>query len=259
MNVKSGHRNRPLHLRQPRKARTHGHLRSRIRANRANSARSTGPTTEAGKEKSRRNALKHGLTGAGVVLPEADAAEVERRTAAFGEELLPVGEIEMALVRRAALNSVRMERGADQQTAALTERVRQVEAEFVAPEGVSTEEAAKLRSEAARRAMFDPSKEATLARRYEAAAERAFFRCLKELRQMERQARDEAKADVALEAQTLMGSFLKMTEEGRMMDERLDAMEAEMDLPPIRRPTNSPYPSPFNAGIDLPITVGRRS
>ena len=77
-----------------------------------------------------------------------------------------------------------MERGADQQTAALSEHVRQAQADFVPPEGVDEEEAARLRSEVGRRAMFDPSKEATLARKYEAAAERAFFRCLKELRQM---------------------------------------------------------------------------
>ena len=231
---------------------------ARILANRANAARSSGPTSVEGKEKSRRNALKHGLTGAGVVLPEADAAEVERRSAAFAEEMDAAGEVGLALARRAALNSVRMERGADQQTAALAERVRRAESEFVPPEGVSEDEADRLRAEAARRAMFDPSKEATLARRYEAAAERHFFRALKELRQMERQSRAEAKVDSTLEAHSLLGSFLKMEEEGRQMDARLDAMEAEMDLTPVRRPTNSPYPSPFDAGFDLPITIGRR-
>ena len=41
---------------------------------------------------------------------------------------------------------------------------------------------ARLRAEAGDRALFDPSKEATLARRYEAAAERGFFKALKELR-----------------------------------------------------------------------------
>ena len=232
---------------------------ARILANRANAARSCGPTSVEGKEQSRRNALKHGLTGAGVVLPEADAAEVERRSDAFAEELNATGEVGLALARRAALNSVRMERGADQQTAALSERARRVEAEFVAPEGVSDEEAARLRAEAVRRAMFDPSKEATLARRYEAAAERNFFRALKELRQMERQARAEAKAEQDRSAEGLLGSFLKIEEAGRKIDERLDAMAAELDLPPIRRPTRSPHLPPLGAGIDLPFTVGRRS
>ncbi len=52
---------------------------AQIRANRENAARSTGPKTDEGKERSRANALKHGLTGGGIVLPEADAAEVEAR------------------------------------------------------------------------------------------------------------------------------------------------------------------------------------
>ncbi len=155
---------------------------ARIKANQQNALKSTGPKTAEGKEQSRRNALKHGLTGAGIVLPEGDAAEVKRRAIAFEKELEPTGEVGLAIVRRAALNSVRMERAADQQTVALTERIRNVEAEFVAPEGVTPEEAAKLRSEAVRRAMFDPSKEATLARKYELAAERGFYRAIKELR-----------------------------------------------------------------------------
>ena len=58
---------------------------AQIRANQANAALSTGPKTAEGKEQSRRNSLKHGLTGAGVVMPEADAAEVDRRAAAFAE------------------------------------------------------------------------------------------------------------------------------------------------------------------------------
>ena len=44
-----------------------------LAANRRNAARSTGPKTEEGKEISRRNGLKHGLTGEGAVLTEADA------------------------------------------------------------------------------------------------------------------------------------------------------------------------------------------
>jgi hypothetical protein len=41
----------------------------------------------------------------------------------------------------------------------------------VVPEGLDEAAVTKLRAEAVRRAMFDPSKEATLARKYEAAAE----------------------------------------------------------------------------------------
>src|SRR5580658_8916835 len=102
---------------------------AQIRANQLNAQKSTGPTTTEGKERSRQNALKHGMTGAGVVLVQGDAAEVHRRALAFSQELNAVGEVERSLVFRASLNSFRMERGADQQNAALAQHVRQVEAD----------------------------------------------------------------------------------------------------------------------------------
>ena len=52
---------------------------ARTRANRQNALKSTGPRTPEGKERSRRNAFKHGLTGQGVALPEEDQAEITRR------------------------------------------------------------------------------------------------------------------------------------------------------------------------------------
>ena len=231
---------------------------ARILANQRNAARSTGPKTPEGTEKSRRNALKHGLTGAGVVLPEKDAAEVARKAGAYARELNASGELGHDLARRAALNAVRMDRAADQQTAALSGRVRQAEADFVAPEGASAEEAARLRAEAGRRAMFDPSKEATLARRYEAAAERAFFRCLKELRQMERQATSPAPAPAPASQfppfEAMMGSF----SESMMSDAEFDALYARLNIPlPLDR-QNPPHVPPTRNGIDLPISAGRR-
>ena len=236
---------------------------ARIQASRANSLRSTGPKIQEGKERSRANALKHGLTGAGVVLPNEDAAEVERRLAAFQEELQPSGEVGRALVRRAAVCSIRMDRSVEQETAAISERVRRAEAEFVAPEGVSAEEAARLRAEAGRRAMFDPSKEATLARKYEAAAERGFFRALKELRQIEKQAKA---LDPAVQAEVFrqeLGSFL--AQEKR--DEEFDAMAAEFDaMDPgpteatpeiISRAIARAYSSTPGGRVDVPFTIGR--
>ena len=86
--------------------------------------------------------------------------------------------------------------------------------------------------------MFDPSKEATLARKYEAAAERAFFRCLKELRQMEKQARADREADV----NAMMGSFLAAQEAEPRRTAEFDAMYAELGIPLPRGPPILPSP-----------------
>ena len=233
---------------------------AQIEANRRNAAKSTGPKTPEGKENSRRDALKHGLTGQGVVLPNEDAAEVERRFAAFEDELQPSGETGRTLVRRIATLAIRMDRCVSQETAALSEKVRRAEAEFVAPEGLDDGAVARLRAEAGARAMFDPSKEATLARKYEAAAERGFFRALKELRQLECGAKaGEVAAAPAADAETfreVLGSFLELNREAA----ELEALYFEVDLPtPSKapRPGSTAWNPPVGRAFDLPLTIGR--
>jgi hypothetical protein len=81
-----------------------------IEANRKNSLLSTGPRTDEGKEQSRRNALKHGLTGAGVVLPEDVEDAVDERYEEWAQEFGPATPYQRFLVEQIALNSVRLER-----------------------------------------------------------------------------------------------------------------------------------------------------
>jgi hypothetical protein len=227
---------------------------AQILANQANSARSTGPTSDQGRCRSRANSLKHGLTGAGIVLPEEDAAEVERLSVAFQAELNAEGEVGKMLARRMATMAVRMDRCADLETASLTERVRRVLGEFVPPEGVDAFEAERLRDEAARRAMFDSSKDSCLARKYEAAAERGFFKALKELRQLNEQAKATSPvAEMVAQAKTSLaelGSFLPAA-------------------PKPALPPSKPVPSPTKASLnawdpfapthfDVPISIGKR-
>jgi hypothetical protein len=231
---------------------------AQIRANQANAARSKGPTSPEGKQASAANSLKHGLT-ARKLIPEREAEEIERRYIAFCEELQPSGELGIALVRQAATMSVRTERCFEQENAMLTERVRKVEAEFVPPEGVDEATAAKLLFEACKRAMFDPSKEASLARKYEAAAQRAFFRALTELRRVEKAAKaaEEAKLDEKL------GSFLPpgfKEELGAMSDEEFDRFYAQMTAQAQVPPPNRVNPADFSglAGrVDVPFAIGK--
>ena len=103
---------------------------ARILANQKNSAKSTGPKTAAGKEISRRNALKHGLTGQGIVLAEVNEAEVDRRKTVLLQEMAPTSMMGAILVGEMATLSVRMERGAKQELAAVASNVRNAPGDF---------------------------------------------------------------------------------------------------------------------------------
>jgi hypothetical protein len=224
---------------------------AQIRANRENSKLAKGATTAAGREASRANSYKHGLT-ATTVLPEREAAEVDRRYEAYCRELKPTGEVGNDLVLRAAILASRMERCVAYETAILTERVRRAEADFEAPEGVDEATAARLRTEAGKRALFDDSREATLSRKYEAAAERGFFRSLKELRTHER-AVEGAEAD---EIMGKLGSFSP----GEMTDEEFDKLCDEEGAKPARKPdASTARVSLGDPGkvADVPIAIGR--
>ena len=71
-----------------------------VSANRRNAANSTGPITQNGKMRSRRNAIRHGLTAATVVPAMEDAEEFERFEAAIRADYQPVSTVETELVAR---------------------------------------------------------------------------------------------------------------------------------------------------------------
>ena len=236
---------------------------AQLLANRRNAQRSKGPVTPEGKERSRANSLKHGLTGEGIVLTEEDAAEVEQMAANLESELRPSGTMGRVLVRRIATHVVRMDRSVLQETAALSDRVQQAEADFEAPEGLDDVEVDRLRLEAGRRAMFDPSKEATLARKYEAAAERGFFRALKEFRQVERDAKAATSGPDVAAAREQLGSFFPAA---KPASAPVKPPVAAAQMPPKPASTASTTPpkpastawNPFGgSSFDVPITIGR--
>jgi hypothetical protein len=97
---------------------------ARLLANRRNSLLSTGPKTSEGKAQSRQNSYKHGLTGAGVVVPPELVPEVTRRFEKLQEELRPSGEAGRIFLRRFAYLSVRLEKCEEFDTSATASRVR---------------------------------------------------------------------------------------------------------------------------------------
>jgi len=79
-------------------------------ANRANSRKSTGPRTEAGRARARHNALKHGLRSELVVLPTEDPAGFEAILGTWFDDWRPPTDARRVLVERAAAGAWRLRR-----------------------------------------------------------------------------------------------------------------------------------------------------
>ena len=97
---------------------------AQLLANQNNAKLSTGPRSAEGKERARRNGLKHGLTGAGVVLHPEDAQELARRYEMIHAEMAPKTEVAARLVAKVALATVKLDRCAEHEAKAVSYRVR---------------------------------------------------------------------------------------------------------------------------------------
>jgi hypothetical protein len=73
-----------------------------IEANRRNAAKSTGPITEEGKQRSRCNAVRHGLTAETVIGALEDAEDYKAFEAAIAADYDPQSAVERELVLRLA-------------------------------------------------------------------------------------------------------------------------------------------------------------
>ena len=83
---------------------------NRAAVNRANAQHSTGPRTEAGKQHSSLNAIRHGLTAQTVVLPSEDPAAYESHRRQFFAEYQPATPTETQLVHELIDTSWRLNR-----------------------------------------------------------------------------------------------------------------------------------------------------
>jgi hypothetical protein len=88
----------------------------KLKANRRNAQKSTGPTSEEGKKRSRRNALKHGVLASSPVITAAgggeDAAAFKEFVYALVRDGAPVGTLEEMMVEKIALCWLRQMRSA---------------------------------------------------------------------------------------------------------------------------------------------------
>ena len=83
---------------------------SKSQSARSNGAKSHGPTSEAGRRRSSQNALKHGFSAETIVLPTEDSAEFNQLLAAYTNQFLPNGPVELDLVHQMVAAKWRLRR-----------------------------------------------------------------------------------------------------------------------------------------------------
>jgi hypothetical protein len=101
--------------------------KQRRKKNRQNATRSTEPITPEGKEASRANAVKSGLTAKTLALPGEDPDAVQAKAQRWHKACQPKGHDEEVLVDQMALAALRLERIARAEDDILAEQVRNAE------------------------------------------------------------------------------------------------------------------------------------
>src|SRR5579883_188193 len=91
--------------------------------NRKNAQKSTGPKTQEGKDRSRCNALKHGLRAEVIPLPDEDPAEIQARSDAWNDHYKPRTPAEQHLVNECVRATLLSDRCDGSHAAALCKRV----------------------------------------------------------------------------------------------------------------------------------------
>ena len=91
---------------------THEATTAQIDANRRNAQKSTGPKTDKGKVRARRNAVKHGLAAFTIMptLPQEDPKRVDDRIQEWIDDVKPQNAIERDLTAQAARLMLDIER-----------------------------------------------------------------------------------------------------------------------------------------------------
>ena len=141
---------------------------AQILANRQNAGHSTGPKTPEGKQTSSHNATRHGLTGVFNVLPHENAEDYTDLAARLRDEFQPDGENENFLVDQMIQSRCRLL------------RIQRLEA--LAFEQILTEPGSSSDPDARILAAMCPSGNALdKLHRYTAAAERSYYKALREL------------------------------------------------------------------------------
>src|SRR6266481_5411931 len=153
-----------------------------IQAARQNGAKSKGPKTPEGKQRSSQNATQHGMLAETLVLHNENQAEFEKLRAAYMEQYQPVGPTETHLVQQIVACEWRQHRSWAFETALFDDEMTRLQPKLE-KEYVSIDEA--TRAAHAWKSLADTSNSLRLLTRYEASLHRRYLRAIKTLTELQ--------------------------------------------------------------------------
>ena len=139
----------------------------KIKSNRRNAMRSTGPKTKMGKAISSKNALRHGLLSRAALLPDEDPEAFADLQRGIEADLDPAGEIECRLVDRVTMAIWRLARAQRVEASVFAHRMADQRAHLAASDARSCE------SYVLTEVLAKPNREITDPERRESSLERA--------------------------------------------------------------------------------------
>jgi hypothetical protein len=154
----------------------------RILANRANAAKSAGPTTPEGKRKASRNSVRHGMLARTIVLEGESFDRFTALLAALKEELQPQTGIECALVENMAVARWRQMRLWGMEKAGIAYEIEKQQSAAGSEDTMNRD--APTRAALAFRTLSDHSRSLELMNRYESRYDRQYCRALERLIQL---------------------------------------------------------------------------
>src|SRR6266481_279189 len=153
-----------------------------IQAARENGAKSKGPKTPEGKQRSSQNATQHGMLAETLVLQNENQAEFETLRAAYFDQYQPIGPTETHLVQQIIACEWRQHRSWAFETALFDDEMARMEPKLE-KEYVVIDEA--TRAAHSWKSLSDSSNSLRLLTRYEASLHRRYLRAIKTLTELQ--------------------------------------------------------------------------
>ena len=199
---------------------------------RANGARSIGPVTAEGKARSSQNSVKHGLSGAAVVLPHESQQDFEELHTSLLQEFRPTGPLQRDLVYEMAAARWRLRRIQEMESAIYLKAIR-AQQEKLGPKA----DPAEVRMLAY--AAVADSNALRMVIRYATQIRRAYEKAWTELAKLQRQA-------AAQEQQNEPSRPVRIAETPRSYIEiynaTLPSAAPSVPMPPLPQPDPRPLP-----------------